>query len=125
MLLVKIVSKWTICKINVEAAFMNRKSREEHYVELPRGLDQVMKVEEDCVGKLNKALYGLKQAARAFYDTIRRFLTSELKLKMCMSDSCLLCGNEIIFGLYVDDMMVIGKEETVKLFCVKMKKGLM
>lgn len=121
MLLVKIIKKWNIMKLDVEAAFLNSEIKEETFIDLPKGWNEVENVKKGSIGKLNAALYGLTQSARVFYDKVRLFLTKTLKMVACKSESCLLCGEDIMVGLYVDDFLVIGKESKLEWFVREIK----
>ena len=75
---------------------------------------------------MQKALYGSKQASRLWQETLRRFLSNyECKngqhFTQSFADPCIFrlqSGNdEIILGVYVDDIVVAYKgEETFKQF---------
>nr|GEV65780.1 copia protein [Tanacetum cinerariifolium] len=58
--------------MDVKTAFLNGKLKEEVYVSQPEGF--VDPDRPNHVYRLNKYLYGLKKAARAWYDTLSRFL---------------------------------------------------
>jgi hypothetical protein len=62
----------------VKSAFLNGPIKEEVYVEQPPGFEDDRYL--DHVYKLSKALYGLKQAPRAWYECLRDFLISMLKV---------------------------------------------
>jgi transposase InsO family protein len=99
------------------------------FVEPPKGFEEYEIVNGEKVSKLlhlQKALYGSKQASRLWQETLRRFL-SDYKCKngqhftQSFADPCIFrlqSGNdEIILGVYVDDIVVAYKgEETFKQF---------
>ena len=65
-------------QMDVKSAFLNGPIKEEVYVEQPPGFED--SEYPNHVYKLSKALYGLKQAPRAWYECLRDFLHSLLKL---------------------------------------------
>ena len=68
--------------MDVEAAFLSSEINEETYIDLPKGWNEIERVEKSNVGRLNAALYGLSQASRVFYDKVRVFLINELGLEL-------------------------------------------
>ncbi|TMW59504.1 hypothetical protein Poli38472_004573 [Pythium oligandrum] len=98
-------------QLDVDTAFLNADLKEDVYIEPPEGL----KVDGDCVLKLNKALYGLKQAGNAWFKTIHGALI-DLGFKPCGSDTCIYVGraggDTTYICLYVDDMVVGGRTQT-------------
>jgi hypothetical protein len=60
--------------------------------------------------KLNKVLYGLKQAASSWNKNIVAFFI-ELNLKQLQTDNCIFINKWLIIAIYVDDIVIIGKDE--------------
>ena len=84
------------------------------YIEPPTGLRQKLKPES--VLKLNKALYGLKQAPRSQNKTFVSFLTNS-KFRQLQTDNCIFYNETLIIAIYVDDTIIIGKnEDEIKYF---------
>lgn len=72
-----------------------------------------MKGKEDYVCKLKKSLYGLKQALRQWYKKFASVMT-EHGYKKTSSDNCVFVQNFsnddfIILLLYIDDMLIVGR----------------
>ena len=111
ILCISLQNGWRISKLDVEAAFLLGKLEEDLYVTIPDGFH-----DKGCIAKLNSAIYGLVQASRMFYNTIRKFLVESLNFKVCSSDGCILMKNNIIIGLYVDDIIVTGGFSVVEEF---------
>jgi hypothetical protein len=101
-------SKW--CK----TAFLNGVIEEEVYIEKPKGFE--VEDRKTHVYKLKNALYILKQAPRAWYGKIDGFLTS-LGFTKSKADSNLyfkvMNDEPVILLLYVDDLLLIGKENLI------------
>ena len=76
--------------------------------------------DKGSIGKLNKAMYGLVQDSRQFYYKLSSFFIENGFLK-CSSDPCLLFDGDVTIGLYVDDLLVIGVHEKVKLLVKKIE----
>ena len=68
---------------------------------------------------MNKEVYGLKQASRCFFEHITSYFKSNLQYTSCPSDPYLLksskeeSGNTLC-GIYVDDILICGKENSVQ-----------
>ncbi|KAJ8466528.1 hypothetical protein OPV22_029080 [Ensete ventricosum] len=92
-------------------AFLHGDLEEEIYMEQPEGFK--VKGKENLVCKLKKSLYGLKQALRQWYKKFISFMI-ENKYKRTASDHCVYIkrfGEDfIILLLYVDDMLILGKD---------------
>jgi Reverse transcriptase (RNA-dependent DNA polymerase) len=112
MLIAKLVWGLQALIIDVETAFLHGILSKEIYMNAPNGMD----IEGNKCLRLKKNIYGLVQSAREFY----KKLICELKNLGFLenkSDPCLLSKrteNEImIIGIYVDDCLVLGKEEEI------------
>jgi len=105
---------WKVFQLDVKSAFLNEVLQEEIYVEQPDGF--VIQGAEDKVYLLQKALYGLKQAPRAWYNQIDEHLLN-LGFVKSLSEATLyvkLKDNDVlIVSLYVDDLLVIGSNESL------------
>lgn len=62
---------------------------------------------------LNKSLYGLHQSGREWNEHLNTIL-AEIRLKQCVTDPCVYVGREAMIGVYIDDMLLIGKLEQIK-----------
>lgn len=54
-----------------------------------------------------------------FYETVREHLIELMNFEVCVSDSCIFIIFNIILGLYIDDILIIGMKNSVEYFCVK------
>ena len=117
-------------QMDVKTAFLHGDLEEEIYMEQPEGFKK--KGKEDFVCKLIKSLYGLKQAPRQWYKKFESVM-GEQGYKKTTSDHCVfvkMFGDDdfIILLLYVDDMLIVGrnvsrinnlKKELNKFFAMK------
>src|SRR6266487_4225588 len=98
-------------QMDVKTAFLHGDLEEEIYMKQPDGFQ--VKGKEDYVCRLRKSLYGLKQAPRKWYKKFESVM-SEQGHKKTTSDHCVFVrkfSNDdfIILLLYVDDMLIVGK----------------
>jgi hypothetical protein len=79
--------------------------------------------QENCL-QLKKTIYDLGQSEREFYKKLTLVLKHTVFVKS-KSDPCLLSnwnGKEvIIIGIYIDDCLVVGKEERIQWLIVDLK----
>ncbi|KAL9255222.1 Retrovirus-related Pol polyprotein from transposon TNT 1-94-like protein [Drosera capensis] len=99
-------------QLDMKTTFLHGDLEEEIYMEQPEGLAVIGK--ENLVCRLRKSLYGLKQAPRQWYKRFDSFI-GEHGYNHIASDHCvcvkrLSCDDFIILLLYVDDMLIIGKD---------------
>ena len=98
-------------QMDVKTAFLHGDLEEEIYMEQPEGFR--VKGKEDYVCKLNKSLYGLKQAPRQWYKKFQSVM-GEQGYQKITSDHCVFVqkfsdDDFIILLLYIDDMLIVGK----------------
>jgi len=101
-------------QIDVNAAYLNADLNEDIYIKAPKGHPMHNK----GFLKLNKALYGLKQAGREWNETLNNTLR-KMGFRRLISEPCLYImeieSKEIlcIVAVYVDDILLIGKEKEI------------
>ncbi|KAJ9560716.1 hypothetical protein OSB04_005876 [Centaurea solstitialis] len=98
-------------QMDVKTAFLHGDLDKEIYMEQPEGFQ--VKGKEDYVCRLQKSLYGLKQAPRLWYNKFESVMGKQ-GYKKTTSDHCVFFqrfGDDdfIILLLYVDDMLIVGK----------------
>lgn len=98
-------------QMDVKTAFLHGDLEEEIYMEQPEGFR--VRGKEDFVCKLNKSLYGLKQAPRQWYKKFESVMEKHGYSKTT-SDHCVFFqkfsdSDFIILLLYVDDMLIVGR----------------
>ncbi|KAI0994026.1 hypothetical protein K3495_g14157 [Podosphaera aphanis] len=101
--------------LDVDTAFLNPKLNEEIYMEIP-DFFALLHPGINCTKnylKLNKSLYGLKQAPHVWFQEVKEHFKS-LSLKAGDSDPNLFIDRDVFVLLYVDDMLVIGPTNKVK-----------
>ena len=103
-------------KIDIETAFLEGRVEEEIYIKLPEGLEKIKSINNGKIGRLNAAIYGLVQASRAFFQRMTMFLVQKLNFSQSKVEACLFTKKDIIIGLYVDDLLVVGNRNEVEIF---------
>ncbi|CAJ2645756.1 unnamed protein product [Trifolium pratense] len=98
-------------QMDVKTVFLHGDLEEEIYMKQPDGFQ--VKGKEDYVCRLRKSLYGLKQAPMQWYKKFESVM-SEQGYKKTTSDHCVFVrkifnDDFIILLLYVDDMLIVGK----------------
>ena len=98
--------------MDVKPAFLHGDLHEDIYMQQPKGF--VAKGKEKMVCKLKRSLYGLKQAPREWYHKFDAFMQSQ-GFRRSQVDHCMYTkkagdGSLIILVLYVDDMLIVGKD---------------
>ncbi len=99
-------------QLDIKTAFLNATVTEDIYMDVPEGMTE----SNNTVVKLNKALYGIKQAPREWNSNVNEHLVMEQGFQRCMKDSCIYVkksknGNNIIVGIFVDDMVILYSNE--------------
>jgi hypothetical protein len=94
-----------ILQIDCKNAFLHGKNDMDIFVHQPEGFVDVRS--PDKVLCLNKSLYGLKQAPRIWYLFLCNVIIG-LGFKALETDTCIYKREDIILGVYVDDIKVIG-----------------
>ncbi|MBW0552157.1 hypothetical protein O181_091872 [Austropuccinia psidii MF-1] len=95
----------TQCEEHISKCSPNRRC----YLSIPQGLNICR--QSHCL-KLKKATYGLRQAPLAWYDCLKKWLTS-VGFRVCILDPCIFFRSDepsIWLYLHVDDLGVFGKD---------------
>ena len=97
--------------MDVKMTFLHGDLKEDIYMQQSEGFEE--KSKENMVCKVKKSLYGLKQAPREWYHKFHSFMLSQ-GYKHSDTDHCLYTkqakgGSLLILILYVDDMLIAGK----------------
>ena len=113
--------------INVKTAFLHGDfdKGERIFMEIPKGMKEVEKVEDDDCLELLKTCYGTVQAARQWWKKFVSILR-DIGFEGGKVDPCLWHWKGkfgiVLVGLYVDDCLCIGHKEGLKLFEMELKK---
>ena len=100
--------------VDIRTAFLYGKLDEEIFISQPPGFVDPLKPNGVC--RLNRAIYGLPQSGKKFNDFITD-LMKKFGLTQLMSDQCVFFrGIELIVGIYVDDLICLGKSELIAEF---------
>jgi len=101
-------------QMDVKTAFLNGELEEEIYMDQPDGF--VANGQEGKVCKLLKSLYGLKQAPKQWHENFDKTFTSA-GFVVNEADKCVYYryggGEGVILCLYVDDILIFGKNINV------------
>ena len=99
--------------VDVHTAFLNGTLQEEVYMQQPTGYKK--EGEEHLVCRLRKSIYGLKQSSRCWNTALDSHL-KKMGFSQSKSDPCIYVsggGKDTFYiGVYVDDMILAGKDET-------------
>ena len=117
---------WDVEQIDINTAFLYGEIDTDIYMEIPKGPFDDVPDGETMVCHLLKSLYGLKQAPKIWFDTLRtaleemglRRLDTEhsvyiLLLRDGKKPKSVFIGPNLIIAVYVDDIMMIGRYETI------------
>jgi Reverse transcriptase (RNA-dependent DNA polymerase) len=110
MLIAKLIWDIQASIVDVETAFLHGDLQAEIYMNVPEGLQQ----DSNSCLPLKNTIYGLVQSAKEFYNKLLSTPKS-MGFTKNKSDPCLLSkcthDNVVLFGIYVDDCLVVGKDE--------------
>jgi len=122
MLILKLTRRLRATFVDVETAFLHGNLQEEIYMNIPDGLESNG---NECL-RLKRTIYGLVQSAREFYKRLIEVLKN-VGFVENKSDPCLFSkwedGEVILIGIYVDDCLVIGKENHISMLITDLKNG--
>jgi transposase InsO family protein len=93
-------------QLDVLNAFLNSTLKELVYMELPTGYER-----RGYVCRLLRTLYGLRQSPREWYNTIRDLMVKIGFRRTHADHSVFVNHTGVIVIVYVDDMIIAGKDE--------------
>ena len=100
-------------QLDYNTAFLNADVEEEVYVKMAPGYEEFDERGIPLVMRLLKSLYGLRQSPTNWWGTIDVHLV-EIGFKSLKSDPCVYIYSEggtiVILTLYVDDVLLLGKD---------------
>lgn len=111
LLAFSVEQNWQVHQLDITAAYLNGKLSETVFMEQPPLSLHSKPREEVCL--LKKSLYGLHQSGREWNICLDKFLKS-INLTRSRADPCVYFNkkNDLIIGVYVDDLLVMSKEST-------------
>ena len=108
---------------DVPTAFLKGNLKETIWMEQPKGYEIGNPAENKCL--LQKTLYGLKQSPREWNEVLSNYLMSNNFIQS-KADPCIFIQQNkqenIFVGIYVDDIITIGKGKFVEKFRSKIRK---
>jgi len=113
IILLAAIFHWNIFQPDIKAAYLNTKLDKDIFVNILQGDKNYGK----GYWKLNKVLYGLKQSERVWNETITVFLEN-IGFQQLVSEPCIFKkvnkeNTSCIIGIYVDDMIITGKDQEI------------
>ena len=104
-----------IHQMDITAAYLNGVLEDDVYMAQPEGC--LVEGSEHLVCHLKKSLYGLRQSGRVWNTCLDNYLM-QYGLKRASADPCIYYSGEkgIIVGVYVDDLLIIGKLQQINHF---------
>ena len=110
--------------LDAKNAFVGSDLDKPNCMEIPEGLqdfDPEAKVNGSMILELRKSLYGLRQSAYLWHQKISRFLMSLGFRPITADPSVFINGRGVIIALYVDDIIIFGKEGSSEIEAIKEK----
>ncbi|KAG5893279.1 hypothetical protein JTB14_002682 [Gonioctena quinquepunctata] len=108
LLSVALEKDYNIRQLDIPTAFLNGTLESEVFIYAPSGVKTKLPIL-----KLNRAFYGLKESPKVWNDTFNDFATKN-KFERSRHDCCLYYNKNVWILLYVDDIIVVGKESYIE-----------
>lgn len=111
LLAVAVERNYNICQMDVKGAFLYGRIEEEVYIKPPQGYSNINNGLIDKYSlKLKKSLYGLKRSPKYWYEHFTEIITA-YGFTRSENDYCLYIKNDFYILLYVDDLLILGKDK--------------
>lgn len=107
------MNKWWVHQMDVETAYLYSNLRHEVYLTCPDGYTP--RSSTPVVLRLQKALYGLKQSGREWFGTLKSTMDG-MNMIPIPSDPCVFRRDNLIVGVYIDDIVLTGTTDAVNSF---------
>lgn len=123
LLALSMMNKWEIEHVDIEGAYLNAELKKNMFIEIPEGHEDEH-LRNRCVLQLKKGLYGLHESGKLWNERLNSFMIGE-GLRRCISDPGVYYNDKrnLIISTYVDDLMLHGEKEEIKIFKNKLKKN--
>jgi hypothetical protein len=110
MIIFGIIFCWALCQVDFVMAYLQAPIEMDIYMELPQSIQTVHENSKDHVLKLEKNIYGQKQAGPVWNSFFVDKLPS-IDFTTSLIDDCVFFHNDIIFMVYVDDVIFLGNND--------------
>ena len=105
-----IINGWSMRQVDFIMAYPQAPIEMDMYMELPMGINTTLGDSKDYVLKLLQNIYGQKQAGRVWNQYLVQKLLS-IGFKQSLVDECVFYRGDIIFIVYVDDGIFMGRSD--------------
>ena len=110
LIVIGIIFGWALRQVDFIMAYPQAPIECDMYMELPQGIRTSEGDSKDHVLKLLKNIYGQKQAGRVWNEFLVEKLCS-IRFKPSLINDCVFYRDDIIFMVYVDDGIFLGKND--------------
>ncbi len=110
LIVIGIIFGWALRQVDFVMAYPQAPIECDMYMELPQGIRTSEGDSKDFVLKLLKNIYGQKQAGRVWNEYLVEKLCS-IGFKPSLIDDCVFYRDDIIFMVYVNDGIFLGKDD--------------
>jgi hypothetical protein len=110
LIIIAIILVLALCQIDFIMAYPQADIEMDMYMPLPYGIEVKRGNSRDHVLKLLKNLYGQKQAGRVWKEHLFDKLHS-IGFTQSLIDECVFYRDDVIFIVYVDDGIFLGKSD--------------
>lgn len=123
LLAISLINDFATSTIDFTLAFPQVDLDVDVFMELPTGMVGPDGSRKGYILKLNKSLYGLKQASHNWFLYLCKALENRGYIQSSV-DKCVFYKDDIVLLIYVDDILIIGKDnDKVDAFKDSMKAG--
>ncbi len=105
-----IIFFWALQQVDFVMAYPQAPIEMDIYMELPQGIQTKHGNSKEYVLKLEKNIYGQKQAGRVWNSFLVDKLTS-MGFTTSLIDGCVFFVGDVIFMVYVDDGIFLGRDD--------------
>ena len=102
------IKHWEFAQLDDKSAFLNGAIDYDVYFQPPDGCN----IKTGNCWKLKRGLYGLKQAPQIWFHTISKVL-NKCGFTQSVLEPCLFYANDAVLVMYVDDILIAGKNTQV------------
>ena len=107
-----LVEGWSTASIDFKNAFTQASLPEPIYLDMPPGFLTANPEYKDKLIRVKTSLYGERRAANLWYKKIAKTLVDDMNFEVSSMDPCLFIRKDCILVLYVDDAILMARNET-------------